>query len=563
MKNFTLTIGLLCCIFTLNAQIINFPGDQVTIQAGIDAASDGDTVLVSEDTYLENLNLKGKAITLASRFIMDGDTSHIRKTLINGSSASNPDTASVIYVPKGSDQTTVICGFTITGGKGTMDLRGETWTKRGGGIFIDETSCIVKHNLITENVIDWDFTRVNAAGIYAEAGAGKEIRILNNMISNNKLKSSQRTYGAGISIDNSLRYDCKIVIDSNTISGNIAESTAQKECSAGGINCLFGLPTAGECIISHNLIENNQLIGYEYGTYSGGIRIFYQEPGTWFEDKNPLPVITNNIIRNNTAISGGGGAIGIWTNWLNHTASIKVTPQPVIINNTVIGNISNGATGIFNWRSFPLVMNNIFWNTNLFPENLKELEHVPIPANGTNNGIFYAFNNDLKNGFIPDANDVYGGNINNNPGFVADTFLLAEGSPCIGRGKDSIQLEDYGYCYYAPENDYSHNPRPNPVDAYIDIGAIESDYLFPVNVDERPVGNFRIYPNPTNGLLNIVNEIPGQASIEISSVSGRLILRKEMRSNPQKIDLSDFSRGIYFITVRSAALIKTEKIIKL
>ena len=563
MKNFTLTIVLLCCIFTLNAQIINVPGDQATIQAGIDAASDGDTVLVAEGTYLENVSLKGKAITLASLFLEDGDTSHIRKTVIDGSSPSNADTASVIYVPKGADQATVICGFTITGGKGTMDFRGETWTRRGGGIFINKTSCIVKHNLITENVIDYDFTRVNAAGIYADAGAGKEIRILNNIISDNKLQSAERTYGAGISIDNSLRYECKFVVDSNTISGNIAEGTAQKECSAGGIDCLFGLPTAGECIISHNLIENNQLIGYEYNTYSGGIRIFYQEPGTWFEDKNPLPVITNNIIRNNTAIPGGGGAIGIWTNWLNHTASIKVTPQPVIINNTVIGNISNGATGIFNWRSFPLVMNNIFWNTNLFAVNIKELEHVPIPSVGTNNGIFYAFNNDLKNGFIPDANDVYGGNINNDPGFVADTFLLAEGSPCIGRGLDSKQLEDFGYWYYTPENDFFFNPRPNPVDACIDIGAVESDFLFPVNVDEWHAGNFRMYPNPTNGLLKIEKEIPGQAFVEIWSVSGQLILRKEMRNNSQTIDFSDFSRGIYFVTVRSAEIIKTEKIIKL
>jgi hypothetical protein len=660
MKTLTTLIALSFCGLLLQAQRIYVPVDQPSIQAGIDAAADGDTVLVADSTYYENINFKGKAITLASHFLMDGDTSHIHKTVINGSSPSNPDTASVIFIPKGADQTTVICGFTITGGKGTLDLfpDGVTWLKRGGGIFIEGTSCIVKYNLITGNVINYDLIRISAAGIYADAGTGKEIQILNNVISNNKLQSSQATCGAGIVIDNGLRYNCKFVIDSNTISGNIAKCTTQKTCAAGGIECLFGLPTAGECVISHNLIEDNQLIGYATSTYAGGIRILYTEPGTYFEDNNPLPVITNNIIRNNTAIPGGGGAIALWTDWHGHNANSKVTPQPVIINNTVAGNTSNGSTGIFNWRSFPLVMNNIFWNTNLDPEFIKELENIAIPALGTNNGIIYAFNNDIKNGFFPDANDKYADNIDDEPGFVPDTFLLDEGSPCIGTGLGSKQFGNY--VYWAPDNDYFFNLRPDPVDNLVDIGAHESPYpfidslppiltlvspdslyqpasieaksseigmiylvpentekqiesitgsslysvkveaedidkqvslpldtldngvywlyatdtsdnisdpeifsIYGVYVDEWHTANFRMFPNPTKGILIIEKAIPGQASIEIHSVTGQLILRKDMKSNSKKIDLSDFSRGIYFVTVRSVEFIRTERIIKL
>jgi len=48
------------------ASTINVPKDQPTIQAGINAASNGDTVLVAPGKYVENINFMGKAITVTS-----------------------------------------------------------------------------------------------------------------------------------------------------------------------------------------------------------------------------------------------------------------------------------------------------------------------------------------------------------------------------------------------------------------------------------------------------------------------------------------------------------------
>ena len=45
---------------------IHVPADDPTIQSAIDAAKNGDTVLVSPGTYNENLDFKGKAITVTT-----------------------------------------------------------------------------------------------------------------------------------------------------------------------------------------------------------------------------------------------------------------------------------------------------------------------------------------------------------------------------------------------------------------------------------------------------------------------------------------------------------------
>jgi hypothetical protein len=55
-----------------------------TIQHGINAAANGDTVLVHPGVYKENINFNGKNITVGSLFVTTGDVVYILKTVLYG-----------------------------------------------------------------------------------------------------------------------------------------------------------------------------------------------------------------------------------------------------------------------------------------------------------------------------------------------------------------------------------------------------------------------------------------------------------------------------------------------
>ncbi len=81
----------------LSAQIKFVPTNYSAIQKAIDHAKDGDIIIVEEGTYHEQINFKGKAITVASMFYIDDNTSHISRTIIDGISLEEKDSNSLVY----------------------------------------------------------------------------------------------------------------------------------------------------------------------------------------------------------------------------------------------------------------------------------------------------------------------------------------------------------------------------------------------------------------------------------------------------------------------------------
>src|SRR5882757_2192403 len=199
----TLSMLALILSFSLPAgagTILHVPADQPTIQAGIDAASDGDTVLVSPGTYIENVNFNGKAITVTS-------AGGPGVTVISGADTYSP----TVSFNSNETAASVLSGFTV-----------QPANNSNGAIYIS-SSPTVSSNVIIGN------PQTYASGIYVQSGSpviqgnliagGQQggitaysdngIQISGNVIASNR--------GPGIALNYSNGTD---VLQQNTIVGN-------------------------------------------------------------------------------------------------------------------------------------------------------------------------------------------------------------------------------------------------------------------------------------------------------------------------------------------------------
>lgn len=111
------------------ANTINVPGDKPTIQAGIDAATDGDVVVVAPGVYAELIDFHGKAITLKSQ---QGP----RVTTIDGQSSGT-----VITMQTFEGRNSVVQGFTITRGAASF----------GAGAYLLNSAPTFRQNIFLNN----------------------------------------------------------------------------------------------------------------------------------------------------------------------------------------------------------------------------------------------------------------------------------------------------------------------------------------------------------------------------------------------------------------------------
>lgn len=252
------------CVSALAQTTRRVPSNYLSIQAAIDAAANGDTVLVAPGTYVENINFNGKAVTVRSE-------RGANDTAIDGNGAG-----SVVIFANGEGPSSRLTGFTIRNG---------TYSPWGGGIHVSGASPTITENIIVNSAN-------SSAGIWVLGGSPL---IRRNAISGNSAAGIDlQGPGSAQVLDNVIAGNALggiWMIDAGTplVKGNIiSENTASV---GGGI----GIINESSPSIVQNLIVGNS------APFGGGGIIWSVPPGV------PGPLLVNNTIADNDSPDGGSG----------------------------------------------------------------------------------------------------------------------------------------------------------------------------------------------------------------------------------------------------------------
>ena len=487
------------------ATIINVPDDYPTIQQGINASSDGDTVLVQPDTYVENINFNDHSIVLGSLFLTTGDTSYISTTIIDGNSSG-----SVVTVAANEDSTTTITGFTIRNGSASdgggiyfhaygitlsnLIISNNTASYQGGGIFI--WPLYASHYVNIFNcTISGNSSDIEGGGIYSRLGLNCSLNISGCLIENNECLGSNGKGGG-------------IYTSTPTVITNSAINDNFSSYYGGGIYIGLNQNTT----IDHCIIAGNS------GAHNSGI---------YMESQNDTLVIANCTISNNHSFGNLG--------------AMRLAANCTVRNCIVSGNTSDGITGGIYFSSGGVSFNygNIYNNypnnfAGSIPSGLGEM--VDVNANGDSCDVFY--NILLDPLFVdPDSSD----------------FHLLEGSPCIDAGDPNSPYDPDGTICDMGAFYFDHQTAINDEQLIPSLFMLSQNYPNPFNAQTT----IR-YSIP--GLSKITIEFYNILGRRVESINEGM----KLAGVYQFIwDAADQPSGVYFYRIQAGDYTETKRMVLL
>ena len=237
MKTTQLTIATICILAlaaSARAAELYVPSEYATIQAAIDAAYDGDTVIVADGIYTDDgnhdIDFLGKAITVKSE---NGP-----ENCIIDCNGTEDDRHRGFHFHSGEDTNSVLDGFTITNGH----------IYHGGGIYCRDSSPHINNCIVTQN---------RGGGFYCFSESSPVISrcTINNNTGGGIRGSSKYTMNPIVNncninnnTDSGIRFDgmYNLRINNCQISGNTGEY-------GGGIICSRGTMKVTNTLITGNV----------------------------------------------------------------------------------------------------------------------------------------------------------------------------------------------------------------------------------------------------------------------------------------------------------------------
>jgi len=275
-----------------------------SVQAAVDAASNGDTIKVADGTYTDMNNYGGlsqivyisKTLTIQGGYTTTNWTTP--KPSINHTTLDAQGQGRVIYIT--GDIQPIIEGFRITGGEaeGLGSVPGDELWDGGGGVYVITATAMIRNNQVFNNSCSSQF-----------CGAGGM-----------QLVSSDATVSGNVFFLNYATWDgggLQTFFSDATVSGNVFKHNSVGLSGGGAYLHMSTVTFSGNIVISNtakfggglvssigtDMIVNNVIVDNHVSTAGGGLWVYGSSP---------------HLLHNTIARNSGGDGSGIYVSQVEY-----------------------------------------------------------------------------------------------------------------------------------------------------------------------------------------------------------------------------------------------------
>ncbi len=486
--------------------------DYTTVKAGLLAVKTDDILKIFEGTYTEDSIVNASGVTNLT--IMGAGVS---KTIIQG--ATQPFAGGKNGVFSISAAEVHFHDLTIQNGDKQLN---------GGGSAIRAANKLYIHNcrIVNNRTLGKLNYQVQGGAILAI-----ELYMYNSEVSGNIVDNESKTgsvMGGGV-------YGYQIYMENTTVSGNFSRT------DGGGVLVGNNLSKFINCTITNNTAETGK---------GGGICTY------------GINNYTNSIIWGNNGFNGkdiheiNGHVYPIYPvkSFIGDVTAIQ-NKTPLIVGNyyNVDPKLDTLKFNCSDTRTHALLSGSIALDSGVYADTIPSLDQRGFPILGSKDiGAQESVNRLIfdiaKDTICAESKDVI-----TLVGSPANGVFTGDG--VSGNTFDVSKVTTTGYVKIK----YSYNATgcnnletTDSIFVRVCTPSSVNDLALPVS----------IYPNPTKNLLVVKSSVDQPLTISITSVSGVVVLNQSSQTSETLVDMTNFTSGIYFITVKAAGKIANHKIIK-